>query len=247
MRLDGKVVIVTGGAGGIGEAITRLFVREGAIVVVADYSEHGQVLVDELRFNGQPALFARVDISEEDQVRELVEQTVSAYGRLDIMVANAGIGDATPAHELPLRQWQRLMDVNLTGVFLSDKYAIIQMLQQSTGGAIVNIASILGHVGQTPFTSYAAAKGGVVNLTRSLGVTYAKNGIRVNAVSPGYIDTPLLGTSSVSTLGKLANLHPIGRLGRTEEVANAVLFLASDEASFVVGTHLLVDGGYTAQ
>ena len=139
------------------------------------------------------------------------------------------------------------MDVNINGVFLSNKYAITQMLEQENGGAIVNNASILGHVGQNSVTSYAAAKGGVVNLTRTLGVTYAKNNIRVNAVCPGYVETAILENADEEMRQGLAGAHPIGRLGRPEEIAKAVSFLASDDASFMVGANMLVDGGYTAQ
>lgn len=247
MRLNGKVAVITGGASGIGEATSKLFAKEGAKVVIADYSDAGQSLADEMTAQGYSAMFIKVDVSKEDEIERMVAKTVSAYGKLDILFANAGIGDIAPAHELTLDQWQRMIDINLTGVFLSNKHAIKQMLSQKTGGSIINNASILGHVGQPNITSYTAAKGGVVNMTRSLGVTYAKEGIRVNAVCPGYIKTPLLSSSPQEMLDHLQSLHPIGRLGEAEEIAKAVLFLASDDASFVVGANLLVDGGYTAQ
>lgn len=244
MKLEGKVAIITGGASGIGEATAKLFSGEGASVVVADFSEKGQEVADSLI--GE-AIFVKTDVSKEEDIKDLIQSTVDKFGRVDIMFANAGIGDATPAHELSIDDWQKMIDVNLTGVFLSNKHAIKQMLKQDGGGSIVNNASILGHVGQEGITSYTAAKGGVVNLTRSLAVTYAKNGIRVNAVCPGYIDTPLLKEAPDELKQQLVSLHPIGRLGKAEEVAKAVLFLSSDDASFVTGANLLVDGGYTAQ
>ncbi|MBO8155327.1 MAG: glucose 1-dehydrogenase [Bacillaceae bacterium] len=244
MKLNGKVAIITGGASGIGAATAKMFSDEGAKVVVADFSEKGQEVADSLFGN---AIFVKTDVSKEDDIKNLIHKTVDQFGSVDIMFANAGVGDATPAHELSMEDWQNMIDVNLTGVFLSNKHAIKQMLKQDKGGSIVNNASILGHVGQEGITSYTAAKGGVVNLTRSLGVTYAKNGIRVNAVCPGYIDTPLLDEAPDELKQQLASLHPIGRLGTAEEVAKAVLFLASDDASFITGANLLVDGGYTAQ
>jgi len=247
MKLQGKTAIITGGASGIGAATARLFAQEGAKVIIADYSDKGQPFADQLKSEGHEAVFVKTDVSREEDVRQAVQAAVQTYGTLDIMFANAGIGDIAPAHELELDKWQRMIDINLTGVFLSCKHAIIQMLKQPSGGAIVNTASILGHVGQADVTSYTAAKGGVVNLTRTLGVTYAKHKIRVNAVCPGYIVTPLIESLDEDMKKALIAAHPIGRLGEAEEVAKAVLFLASDDASFVTGTSLLVDGGYTAQ
>ncbi|MCR8844534.1 SDR family oxidoreductase [Paenibacillus sp. SC116] len=247
MKLTGKVAIVTGGAKGIGEATAKLFIEQGAKVVVADFSDEGAQIVQALKDMGGEALFVKTDVSKEADIQHLVTETVRHFGKLDIMVANAGIGDSAPIHELGLDRWQKMIDINLTGVFLSDKYAIEQMLQQDTGGVVVNMASMLGHIGQVNGTAYTAAKAGVVNLTRTLGVTYAKQGIRVNAVCPGYIDTPLISQASEETRNKLIAGHPIGRLGRADEIAKAILFLSSDDSSFMVGASLLVDGGYTAQ
>lgn len=247
MKLSGKVAIITGGASGIGQATARLFAQEGAKVVIADFSEAGQEVADRLNEDGHRALYVKVDVTEEKDIQALVEQTVEEYGKLDIMFANAGVGNDDPADKLSLEKWQRTIDVNLTGVFLSDKYALIQMLKQGTGGAIVNTASIHGHAAKAGVTAYGSAKGGVVLLTQTLGIEYAKQGIRVNAVCPGYIDTPLLKALPPEAKQHLVGLHPIGRLGTAEEVAKTVLFLASDDASFVVGASLLVDGGYTAQ
>lgn len=244
MRFKDKVVIVTGGASGIGEASVRAFAREGAKVVIADFADHGQALADEL--GADKALFIKIDVTDSEAVQAMIAQTVAQFGRLDVMFANAGIAADGPIDELEESAWQRTMDINLGGVYLCDKYAIQQFLKQG-GGVIVNCGSIHSHVGKRGVTAYAAAKGGVKLLTQTLGIEYGTKGIRVNAVCPGYIDTPLLSHIPDDAKEKLVALHPMGRLGRAEEVANAVLFLASNEASFVTGSSLMVDGGYTAQ
>lgn len=246
MRFDGKVAIVTGGASGICEATVRAFVREGANVVIADYSEHGQQLANELASGTERALFVKTDVTDTKAVQALIAKTVETYGRLDIMFANAGIAADGPIDELDETAWQKTIDINLTGVYLCDKYAIDQMRSQG-GGVIVNCGSIHSHVGKSGVTAYAAAKGGVKLLTQTLAIDYGAQNIRVNAVCPGYIDTPLLKDIPDDKKHALVALHPIGRLGRAEEVASVVLFLASDEASFVTGASILVDGGYTAQ
>lgn len=247
MKLKDKVAIVTGGASGIGAATVRLFVEEGAKVVIADYSNHGKEISDELNANGHSTLFVKTDVTKEDQVKNMIEKTVNEFGKLDIMFANAGIANDGPADQLSYEDWKKTIDINLSGVFLSDKYAVEQMLKLETGGAIVNSGSIHSHVGKADVTAYASAKGGVKLLTQTLSINYAKNGIRVNAVCPGYIDTPLIGDAPAEFKQQLVDLHPLGRLGTPEEVAKAVLFLASDDASFITGASLLIDGGYTAQ
>ncbi|WP_439272791.1 SDR family NAD(P)-dependent oxidoreductase [Pseudochrobactrum sp. HB0163] len=244
MRFKDKVVIVTGGASGIGEASVRAFAREGAKVVIADFADHGQALADEL--GADKALFIKTDVTDSTAVQAMIAQTIAKFGRLDVMFANAGIAADAPIDELDESAWQRTIDINLSGVYLCDKYAIEQFLKQG-GGVIVNCGSIHSHVGKRGVTAYAAAKGGVKLLTQTLATDYGAKNIRVNAVCPGYIDTPLLSHIPDEAKQKLIALHPMGRLGRAEEVANAVLFLASDEASFVTGSSLLVDGGYTAQ
>ncbi|NOV01659.1 SDR family NAD(P)-dependent oxidoreductase [Paenibacillus planticolens] len=247
MRFQNKVVVVTGGASGIGEESVRLFAEEGAKVVIADFSDRGAAVSQELNGQGKDTLFVKTDVTKEADVQAMVASTVQKYGKLDILFANAGIANDAPAHKLSFEQWQKTIDINLNGVFLCDKYAIEQMLAQGTGGAIVNCGSIHSHVGKSGVTAYASAKGGVKLLTQSLGITYAKEGIRVNAICPGYIDTPLIKGRDEAITEHLVSLHPMGRLGKPEEVAKAVLFLASEEASFITGTSLLVDGGYTAQ
>ncbi|MFE4898227.1 SDR family NAD(P)-dependent oxidoreductase [Peribacillus butanolivorans] len=246
MKLKDKVAIVTGGASGIGEATVRLFAEEGAKVVIADFSERGKDISVELNTNGYNTLFVKTDVTNEEDIKQMINETVNKYGRLDIMYANAGVADDAPAHELSYERWKRTIDINLSGVFLSDKYSIEQFLKQGTGGVIVNAGSIHSFVSLPHPTAYSSAKGGVKLLTQNLCTAYAKDGIRINAVCPGYIDTPLLASVDPQTKEYLVSLHPQGRLGKPEEIAKAVLFLASDDASFVNGTTLLVDGGYTA-
>lgn len=245
MHFQDKVVIITGGASGIGEATARRFSAEGARVVIADYSEHGAALADELGAAGGSALFVRTDVGDSAQVKTLMARTIEVFGRIDILFANAGIAADAPIDQLDEDSWRRTIDINLTGVFLCNKYAAERMVAQG-GGVIVNCGSIHSHVGKSGVTAYAVAKGGVKLLTQTLSIDLAPKGIRVNAVCPGYIDTPLLAKAPPEMKAALAKLHPMGRLGRAEEVANAVLFLASDEASFITGSSLMVDGGYTA-
>lgn len=228
------------------EKATAVKFAEQSRVVLSDMSENGENLSEKLNQKGFETTFIRTDVTNEEDVKKLVHETVSKYGRLDVVFANAGIGNSTILHELSLEAWQKVIDVNLTGVFLTNKYAIEQMLKQKSGGAIVNNDSIHGFVGKAGVSAHAAAKGGVKLLTQTATAEYAAKGIRVNNVNPGYIDTPLLKNAPDEAKQELINLHPIGRLGKPEEVANAVLFLASDEASFITGSSLLVDGGYTS-
>ncbi|MFO1446228.1 SDR family oxidoreductase [Bacillus sp. Bva_UNVM-123] len=247
MRLHEKVAIITGGTFGIGESTALLFAKEGAKVVIAARNmEKGENVVNRIKEQGGEAIFVQTDVSNEEDVANLVRETVDTYGKLDILFANAGVGSMGDIHETSVEDWNRMISIDLTGVFLCSKFAIPEMLRNG-GGSIINCASILGHVGQPSVSAYAAAKGGVVNMTRSAAVTYAHKGIRINAVCPGYIDTPMLKDLDEATKEHLISLHPIGRLGKPEEIANAVLFLASDESSFITGANLLVDGGYTAQ
>ncbi|MBM4761315.1 glucose 1-dehydrogenase [Bacillus sp. B15-48] len=247
MRLDGKVAIITGGTFGIGESTVRLFAKEGAkVVIAARNAEKGENLVNQIKEEGGEALFVKTDVSSEESVENLVKQTVDTYGRLDVLFANAGVGDMQELALCTTEEWDKTISVDLTGVFFCNKYAIPAM-EKNGGGSIINCASILGHVGQMAVSAYAAAKGGVVNMTRAAAVTYANRGIRINAVCPGYIDTPILESTPKEIIDHLLSLVPARRLGKPDEVANCVLFLASDESSFVTGANLLVDGGYTAQ
>lgn len=245
-RFEGKVVVVTGGASGIGAASVQAFASEGASVVIADFSEHGQAVADALQKAGHETLFVKTDVADSGSVQQMVERAIGRFGRIDVLFANAGIAADGPIDALSEAAWNRTIDINLTGVYLCDKYVIQQMLKQG-GGAIVNCGSIHSHVGKAGVTAYAAAKGGVKLLTQTLAIDYGAKGIRVNAICPGYIDTPLLKDLPAEAKMELVKLHPMGRLGKAEEVAKAVLFLASDDASFVNGASLLIDGGYTAQ
>jgi len=247
MNFNNKVVIVTGGASGIGLATVTAFCEQGAKVVIADLNEHGQIISDELNRQGHLTSFFKIDVRDEQENKQLIQYTVNLFSGLDIVYANAGIADDAPIEQLSFDRWQRTIDINLTSVYLLNKAAIEYWLEQQQQGVIVNCGSIHSWVGKKGVTAYAAAKGGVKLLTQTLAIDYASKGIRINAVCPGYIDTPLLSAADARQKENLAKLHPIGRLGRPEEVANVVLFLASDKASFVNGTALLVDGGYTAQ
>ena len=246
-RFQDKIAVVTGGASGIGKACVEAFVKEGAKVVIADMSPTGQEYSDTLRSKGYDVIYVHTNVMVEDDVKNLVDQTVDTYGRVDIMFANAGIGSSDgPIADITKEQWDLTIGVNLTGVFLSDKYAIIQMLKQG-GGVIVNTGSVHSIVGQVGITAYCAAKGGVRLLSTTGALCYAKDNIRINTVCPGYIRTPLLDNADEATRKHWEDLHPIGRMGTAQEVANAMLFLASDDASFVSGSILTVDGGYAAK
>ncbi len=249
MRLQGKVALITGSANGMGEAEARLFAKEGAKVVVADLAEaEGQQVAAAIGNDGGEALFMRLDVTKEEDWQEAVQTTVSRFGTLNILVNNAGISGTYDPDTLSTEAWDRLMNINAKGVFLGMKYAIPAM-QNAGGGAIVNISSISGFIGQGYIhMGYNASKGAVRLATKSAAVQYAKDGIRVNSVHPGMM--PPMQTSVASAdperrRQSLANV-PMGRAGRREEVAYAVLFLASDEASYITGTELVVDGGFLA-
>lgn len=247
MSFNNKVVIVTGGASGIGLATVKAFCKNGAKVVIADLSQQGQTVSDELNQQGFTTSYFQIDVRNEQENKALIQHTVDTFSSLDIIFANAGVAMDAPIDQLPVDRWQKTIDINLTAVYLVDKYAIEYWLAENKQGVIVNCGSIHSWVGKKGVTAYAAAKAGVKLLTQTLAIDYAAKGIRINAVCPGYIDTPLLSAADERQKETLAKLHPIGRLGQPEEVANVVLFLASDQASFVNGTAILVDGGYTAQ
>lgn len=246
---ENKVAIVTGGGSGIGEAIAMTLAANGAKVVVADFDQAGgERVAKEIDAAGGIGTFMQVDVSVADQVAEMVRATVELYGGLDLAVNNAGIaGPAAPVGEYPLDGWKSVMGVNLDGVFYGMRFQIPAMLE-SGGGSIVNVASILGHVGFGTAAAYVAAKHGVVGLTKSAAIEYSAQGIRVNSVGPGFIRTPLLENNlDEPTLDAIAGMHPIQRLGTPQEVADLVAFLGSDAASFCTGGYYLVDGAYTAQ
>lgn len=253
MRLQNKVAIITGGNSGIGKATALLFAKEGAKVVIgARDSETGKVVVDEIKKIGQKAVFVKTDVSREAEVKNLVDFAVKLFGRVDIMFNNAGIELTKPVTETTSEELDNVLDINLKGVFYGCKHVIPYMIKNG-GGSIINTASAAGIVGSPNLAAYSASKGGVVLLTKETALDYAKNKIRVNCVCPGAIDTPMIrrfverAPNPAKVLEELGNMHPLGRLGKPEEIANAVLFLASDESSFVTGHALLVDGGLTAQ
>lgn len=250
--MDGKVAIVTGASSGIGRATALAFAREGAKVVVDDITaEGGEETVRMIRDGGGEAVFVRTDVSSSTEVEAMVNQAVETFGRLDYAVNNAGIGGAlAPTADYPEDSWRRVLDINLTGVWLCMKYEIPQMLRVG-GGAIVNMSSILGVVGFPHSAAYVAAKHGIIGLTQTAALEYATQGIRVNAICPGFIRTPMLERAGLlddpEQYQMLVNLHPVQRLGTPEEVASAAIWLCSDGASFVTGHALLVDGGYVAR
>ena len=248
MRISDKVAIITGAASGIGRTTAILFAKEGGKVVVADQNEAGgDETVDLIRTDGGQAIFTRVNVTSATDIQGMVNTTIDTYGKLNILVNNAGIAIRLPVVDLPEEDWDRNIDVNLKGIYLGSKYAIPEMIKND-GGAIVNIASIYGLVGGRTRAAYAASKGGVVNLTRSIALDYALYKIRVNCICPGFVNTPLLKNilKTQEEYQALADLHPIGRLGEMLEIAHGVLYLASDESSFVTGIALPIDGGYTA-
>ena len=247
MRLKSKNILITGGASGIGLATVERCLEEGANVVLADLAEsQGAVRAAELdaKYAGR-CLFVAVDVTSTEQVNQMIATTVKELGSLDGVFNNAGIGGLSPADTYPDEEFLRIVDINLMGVFRVARASLHQMYAQGSG-SLVNCASILGVFGQSMTAAYSAAKGGVVNLTRTLALESASKGVRVNAVAPGYIDTPLLSLLDDATRQALIQMHPIGRLGRSEEVASAALFLLCDESSFVTGSNLVVDGGFTA-
>lgn len=245
-EFSGRAAIVTGGASGIGAATARLLAARGAAVLVVDLDRQAaDRLCDEIASSGGSAHPFVADLTEATATDGAVAAALDAFGRLDILVNNAGTGGRGPSHELSDAEWRRVLALNLDSVFYMARSALSSMLTQESG-AIVNIASIFGHVGIPGRAAYSASKAGVVNLTRALALEYGRKGIRVNAVCPGVIRTPLIAHNDPAQLAALADLHPIGRLGEAEEVAQAVSFLAGDAASFITGSSLMVDGGYTA-
>ncbi len=253
-QFEDKVVVVTGAASGIGRAVALAFGQQGAKVVVSDVAtQGGEETVRLLKNAGGEATFVPCDASQSKEVERLISTTVTTYGRLDYAVNNAGIeGVLATVVDYPEEVWQKVINVNLTGPWLCMKYEIPQMLKQGKG-AIVNMASILGVVGFATASAYTAAKHGLIGLTQVAALEYAAQGIRVNAVCPGFIETPMVMQRGIAAsthpeaYQQLAALHPIKRLGKPEEIAEAVVWLCSDASSFVTGIALLVDGAYTAQ
>jgi len=252
MRLQGKVSIITGAGSGLGKEIALLFAREGSKVAIAEIQEEGgQATVQQIEREGGSALFLRTDITRASDVERMVEKTLQAYGRIDVLVNNAGINPSrTPVHETSEEAWDQTLSVNLKGAFLCSKYVLPVMMKQK-GGSIIHIASIVGAMGCSDRAAYAASKGGLIGLGRSMAVDYASYGIRVNTLNPGFIETELtrvyfdkLREQDPKKMERIIDHHPLGRLGRPEDVAYAALFLASDESPWITGLDMGVDGGF---
>jgi NAD(P)-dependent dehydrogenase (short-subunit alcohol dehydrogenase family) len=249
MRLKDKVALITGGGSGIGRATAELFAREGARVAVADYSKDGGPdTVKAIKEAGGDAMLTPVDVSDSAQVTRMVEMVLQAYGRIDILFNGAGILYYGTVLETDEHAWNRVLSINLTGTYLCCRAVLPHMIRQG-GGSIINVASTVGaHDACANAVAYVTSKGGVTLFTRAIAIDHAKQGVRVNALVPGATDTPMIRNAiTPDALEALAASHPIGRLGRPEELAKAVLFLASDDASFVTGTAMYVDGGQTAK
>jgi len=246
--LKNKIALITGAGSGIGEATALLFGGNGACVVLADMDTVGaERVLARLEKEGGKGMVVKTDVSKPAECERLVSETVKRYGRLDIAVNNAGIGGpAAAVGDYPIDGWDQVIAINLSGVFYGMRYQIPAMLKNG-GGSIVNIASILGKVGFPMSSAYSSAKHGVVGLTENAALEYATQGIRVNAVGPGFIKTPLLDKNLTEEQMKgIAAMHPMQRLGTAQEVAELILWLASDKSSFVTGSYYNVDGGYLA-
>ena len=238
-----KVAVVTGGASGIGLATTKKLLSEGANVIILD------IKMDEEIINrlGENVLYLKCDVSNEENVKNCIEEIIKKFNHIDYLVANAGIGgSASKPHEVSMDEWNKVISVNQTGIFLLNKYVINEMLKNGKG-AVVNTSSMYGLVGSTTSFAYSASKGAINQMTRSLALTYARDNIRVNAIAPGYVDTPILSMVPDNIKEAMGNELPIGRLGKDTEIANLICYLLSDDASFITGAIIPIDGGFTAK
>ena len=238
-----KVAVVTGGASGIGLATTKKLLSEGANVVILDLKMDEEII----NSLGENALYLKCDVSNEENVKNCIEEIIKKFDHIDYLVANAGIGgSASKPHEVSMDEWNKVISVNQTGIFLVNKYVINEMLKNGKG-AVVNTSSMYGLVGSTTSFAYSASKGAINQMTRSLALTYARDNIRVNAIAPGYVDTPILSMVPDNIKEAMGNELPIGRLGKDTEIANLICYLLSDDASFITGAIIPIDGGFTAK
>lgn len=253
MNIAGKVVLITGGASGIGLAAVKLFLEHGAKVAVADINEDsGKQLVESLPH--EHAAFFKTDITNEADCQKTVQSVLSQFGTIDVLINNAGIEIVSPIHEMTLEDWNHILQVNLTGVFLMSKHTLPHMLEKKSG-SIINTGSVGGLVGWPDIPAYNATKGGVIQLTKSMAIDYAAHQIKVNCIAPGIIDTPLNEKSFLDNHSESlefvkkekAKVNPLLRLGKPEEIAGVMLFLASDLSSYMTGSVITADGGYTAR
>ena len=250
-KLEGTVAVITGAASGIGRATAQLFAQEGAKVVLADWSEmQGQEVAAAIAGDGGAAVFVRVDVSSAEDVQRMVRTAVDTYGRLDVLFNNAGVeGEQAPTADCTLENWDRVININLKGVFLGMKYAIPQMLKNG-GGSIINNASVAGIVGFAGIPAYCASKGAVIQLTKAAALEYAQQGIRLNVICPGVISTPMVERfihENDEARKALEAAEPVGRFGTAEEVASLALYLAGDESAFCTGAPFIIDGGFVAR
>ena len=238
-----KVAVVTGGASGIGLATTKKLLSEGANVVILDLKMDEEII----NSLGENVLYLKCDVSNEENVKNCIEEIIKKFDHIDYLVANAGIGgSASKPHEVSMDEWNKVISVNQTGIFLLNKYVINEMLKNGKG-AVVNTSSMYGLVGSTTSFAYSASKGAINQMTRSLALTYARENIRVNAIAPGYVDTPILSMVPDNIKEAMGTELPIGRLGKDTEIANLICYLLSDDASFIIGAIIPIDGGFTAK
>lgn len=238
-----KVAVVTGGASGIGLATTKKLLSEGANVVILDLKMDEEII----NSLGENVLYLKCDVSNEENVKNCIEEIIKKFDHIDYLVANAGIGgSSSKPHEVSMDEWNKVISVNQTDIFLLNKYVINEMLK-SGKGAVVNTSSMYGLVGSTTSFAYSASKGAINQMTRSLALTYARENIRVNAIAPGYVDTPILSMVPDNIKEAMGTELPIGRLGKDTEIANLICYLLSDDASFITGAIIPIDGGFTAK